>query len=266
MASECGADQFARAHVQTFAGDDGDDPSRVGAASNGLLGNADLATTISFRDGNSGMSKTLQKAQNHANSMANMSGRSNTSHILSAWARITEMCDVIQLPRAIAEIAKHVYKFADDKRIVKGKAADVINAACIMIACRQGKAARSFQEICELTNVPKKDLGTVFKSILKAMHDDETMSSYATAGPSSDEQPAEALVPRFCGNVGFTVQETNAAKYVVAETTKVGQVDGRAPTSIAAGAIYLIVVLFGKATRPSDIAKVSGVSDTTLKL
>ena len=53
----------ALSRAQTFANDEGDDPSRVGAASDPLMeGMEQLDTVISFRDGGSGIAKELQRA------------------------------------------------------------------------------------------------------------------------------------------------------------------------------------------------------------
>lgn len=66
------------------------------------------------------------------------------------------MCDVISLPRSIVDTSKQLFKRVDEEKLLKGKSQDAIIAACIFIACRQGRVARTFKEIVALTSVPKK--------------------------------------------------------------------------------------------------------------
>jgi transcription initiation factor TFIIB len=141
---------------QTFAGDEGgDDPSRVGDTGNPLLGSNHLDTMISGRDGMTGMSQSLQRAQNRANSH-NQNGKTSTANLQAAFSRISEKCDVMQLGAGITTRAQHVYKIADEKKVTKGKNEDVVIAACIIFACRDNGANRSFTEVCKALRVSKK--------------------------------------------------------------------------------------------------------------
>lgn len=74
----------------------------------------------------------------------------------AAYRDIGTMCDVISLPRSIVDTSKQLFKRVDEEKLLKGKSQDAIIAACIFIACRQGRVARTFKEIVALTNVPKK--------------------------------------------------------------------------------------------------------------
>lgn len=102
-----------------------------------------------------GMSQTLQRAQNRANAH-NSNGRTSIANLQSAFGRISEKCDVMQLGSNITTRAQHVYKIADEKKVLKGKNESVIIAACIIFACRDGGANRSFTEVCKALNVTKK--------------------------------------------------------------------------------------------------------------
>lgn len=74
----------------------------------------------------------------------------------SAYRDIGTMCDVISLPKSISDTSKQLFKRVDEERLLKGKRQDAIIAACIFIACKQGRVARSLKEIVALTNVSKK--------------------------------------------------------------------------------------------------------------
>lgn len=119
------------------------------------MGSNHLDTIISGRDGMTGMSQSLQRAQNRANAH-NSNGKTSTANLQAAFSRISEKCDVMQLGSGITTRAQHVYKIADDKKVIKGKNEDVVVAACIIFACRDNGANRSFTEVCKALRVTKK--------------------------------------------------------------------------------------------------------------
>src|SRR4051812_15582756 len=61
-------------------------------------------------------------------------------------------------------------------------------AACIYIACREHSATRTFKEICNLTNVSKKEIGRCFK-LLQPHFDTKTKISL------------DAYITRFASNL-----------------------------------------------------------------
>lgn len=75
---------------QTFAGDEGDDPSRVGSATNPLDGPETFETSISFRDNNSGLSRELQRA-------ANKSVTTREHNLAEAYQDVSAYCSRISL-------------------------------------------------------------------------------------------------------------------------------------------------------------------------
>lgn len=137
---------------RSFADSEGDDPSRVGGPTDPLLDASEqFATIISFKDGNTGAAKALQMAASRV-SKDQGGGRD----LQAAFRDIGTMCDVISLPKSIVDTSKQLFKRVDEEKLLKGKNQDAIIAACIFIACRQGRVPRTFKEIVALTNVPKK--------------------------------------------------------------------------------------------------------------
>ena len=131
-----------------FANDEGDDPSRVGAAMDLLMdGMEQLDTVISFRDGGSGIARELQRAASRG--QASRSER----NLMQAFRDISSWCDQFSLPKTISDIAKQLYKRSDEEKLLRGKNLDAVIAACIFIACCQAHVPRTFREICNLTHV-----------------------------------------------------------------------------------------------------------------
>lgn len=138
---------------RSFADSEGDDPSRVGGPADQFADHGDQFTTvISFKDGNTGAARVLQQAASRLAKAEHSGGR----NLQDAFRLIGSMCDTITLPKSIVDTSKQLFKRVDEERLLKGKKVEAIIAACIFIACRQGRVPRTFKEIVKLTDVPKK--------------------------------------------------------------------------------------------------------------
>ncbi|PPQ68268.1 hypothetical protein CVT26_006183 [Gymnopilus dilepis] len=248
-----------RSEWRTFANDEGDDPSRVGAASDPLMeGIEQLDTVISFRDGGSGLARELQRASSRSQNAR------NERNILGAFRDISSWCDQFSLPKTIADIAKQLYKRADEEKLLRGKPLEAVIAACIFIACRQAHVPRTFREICNLTHVQKKMLGQCYKALEQAFNLSPGASTTHTA--ASPSTGPENLLVRYCNHLDLPPMVQSICGDIIIAARKHGIADGRSPVSIAGGAIYFTCHLLGKVKSVRDISAVAGVSEGTIKL
>ncbi|KAG8678837.1 transcription initiation factor IIB, partial [Ceratobasidium sp. 395] len=250
-----------RSEWRTFANDEGDDPSRVGAATNPLLeGIEQLDTVISFKDGGSGMAKELQRAA------ARGTVGKNERNMMSAFRDISAMCESISLPKNVSDTAKQLYKRAEEEKIVRGKSADAVVACCILIACRQANVPRTFKEIHQLTRVPKKTLGQCFKAFEQAFDLSRPAPADGEGSGPSGGTSAENLLNRYCNQLDLHASVDTACKEVIVAARNHGIADGRSPISIAGAAIFFTSHLLGQSKSAKDICSVAGVSESTIKL
>ncbi|EJD53975.1 cyclin-like protein [Auricularia subglabra TFB-10046 SS5] len=251
-----------RSEWRTFANDEGDDPSRVGAAQDPLLDEQDqLATAIGFRDGNTGVARELQRAASRG-----MNGARSERSIQTAFREISNMCDSFSLPKSISDIAKQLYKRADEEKLLRAKSLDAVIAACIFIACRQAQVPRTFREICELTRVPKKIIGQCYKTLEQAFNlapgaNGSTNDRGIVAGTGPED-----LLVRYCNHLGLPPNIQSYASDIIVEARNQGIAAGRSPVSIAGAAIFFTCHLLDQTKSVKDITGVAGVSEGTLKL
>ncbi|CAH2355736.1 transcription initiation factor IIB [[Candida] railenensis] len=254
-----------RSEWRTFSNDDqnGDDPSRVGDAGNPLLDTEDLSTMISYVPENTRVGRELNRAQ----SKSLVDKKDNA--LSAAYAKISQMCDGYQLPKIVQDGAKEVYKLVYDERRLRGKSQESIMAAAIFIGCRKASVARTFKEIWALTNVPRKEIGKVFKIMNKILQEKNEANPNAYSliqdNMQTTQTSAEDLIRRFCSHLGLSTQVTNAAEYIARQCKEVGVLAGRSPITIAATVIYMAALVFGADLQPSKIAEKTGVSDGTIK-
>ncbi|TKR60941.1 hypothetical protein L596_028122 [Steinernema carpocapsae] len=226
----------------------GNDPSRVGAPENPLLGGSDLSTSIAVGFGSSDGDQTLANAQRK-----NMN---NTDRQMSqAMSVIREMSERIHLARSIQDMAAKIFKDVLDSKALKGKNNEAQAAACLYIACRKEGVPRTFKEICAVSRVSKKEIGRCFKLIVKSL---ETNLEQIT---SAD------FMSRFCGNLGLPHDIQSAATRIAKKAVELDLVAGRSPISIAAAAIYMASNASAQANRKSakEIGEIAGAAEVTVK-
>ncbi|KAJ2778380.1 transcription initiation factor IIB [Coemansia javaensis] len=237
-----------RSEWRTFADAEGDDPSRVGAAANPLLDGDQLDTIISRGgDNGSGLARDLIRAQDRS------SARAGDETLLKAYRDISSMCDAYDISKGIATMAKKLYKEAADKKLNRGKSGDALIAVCIMIACRENGAPRTFKEICALTKVDRKEFGRAFKAVKEKLSVDTNVTS------------SQDLIGRFCSNLHLGQDVQRISRMLTENAKDMDHILGKSPLTIASACIYMASHLVGNPRDPRAISAISGVSDATIR-
>ena len=241
---------------KTFANDEGDDPSRVGAATDPLMeGMEQLDTIIGFKDRGTGIARELQRA-------AARSRDSRSRNLLSAFRDISSWCDQLELPKTISDIAKQLYKRVDEEKLLRGKPLDAVIATSIFIACRQADVARTFSEISNLINVSTKVLVRCYKALERAFNLTPG-SSAARPGAKNVTRP-EDILARYCNYLDLPPYVQAICKDIVVAAREHGIADGCNPSSIVGGGIYFACLLLDVPKTIKEIAG-RGVREGTIK-
>lgn len=253
-----------RSEWRTFSNDDqnGDDPSRVGEASNPLLDGSHLSTRIG--QGQGGDAK-LTRELNRAQSKSIVDKKDN--ELQAAYAKITMMCDAAELPKIVKDCAKEAYKICFEEKALKGKSQESIMASVILVGCRRAEVGRSFKEILSLTNVRKKEIGKTFNTIKNILREKNAngFANIDTANISSGQTSAETFIPRFCSHLGLSVQVANAAEYTAKHCKDINVLAGKSPITIAASAIYMAILLFKINISATQVSHTLQVTEGTIK-
>lgn len=218
-----------------------------------------LDTTISFKDGGSGLARELQRAASRG------SASRSERNLLQAFRDISSWCDQFSLPKTISDIAKQLYKRSDEEKLLRGKPLEAVIAACIFIACRKAHVPRTFREICNLTHVSKKVLGQCYKQLEQAFNLAPGASDRHATAASSGTGPEDLLV-RYCNHLDLPPNVQPICSDIIVKARDLGIALGRSPISVAGGAIYFTCHLLGKPKSMKDISAVAGVSEATIKL
>ncbi|KAI3627168.1 transcription initiation factor IIB [Malassezia furfur] len=267
-----------RSEWRTFANEDGDDPSRVGSASNPILDGIteQLESRIGTRDGGTGTSRDLMRTMSRTYATRDRS-------LLDAFDSIQNKCDSIHLPRTVCDTAKQAYRRVDQEKLLRGKHTDAIIAAAIYVACRVNRVPRTFPEVCALTSAKKAQVARCFREMRDAFGLNATgmgsvegaEDAHADAGPgpgtSGSGTPlglavgATDLVARYCNHLGLDMSIVRVTEAITNRIHDLGYLAGRSPITIAAASIYLVTMLVSEQRTARRISIAAGVSDVTIK-
>ncbi|GBF87963.1 transcription initiation factor IIB [Raphidocelis subcapitata] len=173
-----------RSEWRTFGDKDkeGDDPSRVGGASNPLLDDGGLGTMIGRVQGDGGASFALNKMHMRQNNQMRA--------LRSAFGAIGEMCVKLNQSDAVKSAASEIYKNVHDNKVLRGRKSELIYAACVLVASRQ------FKELGALfrSNMPP---GTSMTAICKQLY-----ACYKGINELQQSQALESAAARAAGGGG----------------------------------------------------------------
>ena len=258
---------------RTFSNDEGKtNESRIGEASNALLNRSQLETTIAIKAYGNKYVRDIQRAH------GSISDVKKDNNLISSYRRIDSDCEGFGIPRTVRETAKDYFKQVEDAKALKGKRKpqDVIIASCIFLACRQCRLPRTFQEIFQLTNVPKKEINKTFRwleNFLSTNSAKKAAEIEAEGGIINQTQDYEKstsarpqdLCPRFCNMLGLGFPILKVAEELANRTSMVTNLEGCSPLSTASACIYMAANLMGETKSTKDISTISKVSDSTIR-
>ena len=240
----------------------------MGAPVDHLAGQEQFETAISFKDGNSGLAKDLQRAQLRI-SGKNAAGVAQRN-LGGAFRDIDAMCNQISLPRAVADVAKQLFKRVDDERLCRGKTPRAVHAACVFVACRTQGVGRSFKEIAQLSGTSKKHVADCFKVIQRAFDISGGAAAAGEGAGGADDgstitHPAYDVVVRLCSGLALPPYVQAAAQGVVTRSTEHGLLTGRDPYTVAGACLFFACHLLNQPKSFSEISGISGMAESTLR-
>jgi transcription initiation factor TFIIB len=196
-------------------------------------------------------------------------------NLLVAYKQIGTMSDAIGLPKTVSDMAKQLYKKAEDSKQLRGKSMSSIIAACIFIACRKANVPRTFGEIHALTHVSKTEIRRSFQAIEKLLVAES--QSHVTGETSDGRAPGDGeytptasanasdLMIRFCNRLHLPANVQAVCVELAKRMADEGTLAGRSPISIAATGIFFVSWLMGKGKSAKEVGDVAGASEGTIK-
>jgi transcription initiation factor TFIIB len=236
-------------------------PTRVGMPTNKLLPGSSMGSTISKNYTSSlAMNRVKQKQK-----WIGMDYRSRS--LLEIFGTMTAAARRAGLTNKIIEKAKVYYKCISETKISRGKNRVALEAACLFQSCKVHNVPRSIKEIAELYNIDTRNMTKgykKFRDIIKLSKDNINKSGSAKTTYIQAATPLD-YIDRFCCNLNMTDKMKQRCKHAAMKTHELNIADENTPTSITAGSIFLISMVYNLGITKKQISQASGgVSEVTI--
>ncbi len=170
-----------------------------------------------------------------------------------ALAELKRYVSQLKLPPAVEETAALIYRRAVAKELIRGRSMEAVVAAALYAACRQHGAPRTLDEIAEVANIPKREIGRTYRFLARQLG----MRILPT-------DPAD-YIPRFASALKLSGETVTKALEILQKAKELELTSGRGPTGVAAAVLYIAAQLTGERKTQREVAEVAGVTEVTIR-
>jgi transcription initiation factor TFIIB len=174
-------------------------------------------------------------------------------NLMRAFGELGRQRDKLGLSDAMIDKTAYIYRKALGKGLVKGRSTSAILAAAIYIACREMGAARSLNDISEITDVRRKVISRSYMILIQQL---EIMM------PLID--PIKC-VAKIANKANLSEKTKRMAMDVMKDLVNTQLPAGKRPMSLAATILYLSCLRNDEAVTQKELAEAAGVTEVTMR-
>jgi transcription initiation factor TFIIB len=182
-----------------------------------------------------------------------LTGRGERSSVAMGRA-LDRIASQLGLPTSVREEAAFLCRKAIGTGVMRGRSMMGIVAAAIYAACRIDGVPRTLDEMEAVAGVPRKTIARHYRQLLR--------TGVLRAVPLPRPQD---YVSRFCAELGLSSRTQTATLRLLGEWDRTGITGSSSPVGAAATAIYLAAESCGERKFQTEVAKVTGVTEVTLR-
>ncbi len=179
--------------------------------------------------------------------------KSTEKNFRQAFNDLSRLQDKLGLSEAIIEKTAYIYRKAIEKNLVRGRSISALLAASLYAACRDAETTRTLIDVCEASNVKKKDLAKCYRVLVQELNLKMPVMN------------AEQCVSRIGNNLGVSEKTKRHAIKIIDEYRQSGDNAGKSPTGIAATSIYLANVKMNEKFTQKEVADAANVTEVTIR-
>ncbi|MBD3204169.1 hypothetical protein GF327_07775 [Candidatus Woesearchaeota archaeon] len=170
-----------------------------------------------------------------------------------AISEIKRISSVLDLPHHIEEEIARIYTQAVQRELVRGHSTEAVVAGVVYAVLRMYDVPKTMNEVSEVTGISKKRLSKNFKYVSRRLNI-KTM-------------PVDPInfVHRFSSELKLEPETQTKAVEIIEKARKAEILSGRSPKGIAAGALYIASKLNNEKKTQAEIAKVTDVTEVTVR-
>lgn len=243
---------------RAFDSDQREKRTRVGAPMTYTIHDRGLSTIIDWKNKDYAGHEIPAKLRSQIYRLRRWQSRIRVSdaterNLTFALSELDRMASVLSLPKNLRETAAKIYRRAVKSHLIRGRSIEGVAAASLYAACRKTKIPRTLNEIAETARVDKKEIGRSYRFIVSKLN----LNNHPT-------KPID-YIARFVSELKLSSKVQKRAMDIVKVAEKRGLTSGRGPTGVAAAAIYVASIMFKERRTQRDIARVSQVTEVTVR-
>lgn len=243
---------------RAFDSDQRERRTRVGAPMTFTIHDQGLSTIIDWKNKDFSGKEIPSRLRSQIYRLRRWQSRIRVSdaterNLTFALSELDRMASVLGLPKNLRESAAKIYRSAVKNHLIRGRSIEGVAAASLYAACRICKIPRTLQEISDCARVDKKEIGRSYRFVAGKLN------------LSSNPTKATDYVARFVSELKLTSNVSKKAIEIIKIAEKRGLTSGRGPTGVAAAAIYVASIFFRERRTQRDIARVSQVTEVTVR-
>ena len=243
---------------RAFDSDQRERRTRVGAPMTFTIHDQGLSTIIDWKNKDFAGKEIPSRLRSQIYRLRRWQSRIRVSdaterNLTFALSELDRMSSVLGLPKNLRESAAKIYRSAVRNHLIRGRSIEGVAAASLYAACRMCKIPRTLQEISECARVDKKEIGRSYRFVAGKLN------------LSSNPTKATDYVARFVSELNLSSKVAKKASHIITVAEKKGLTSGRGPTGVAAAAIYVASIYYRERRTQRDIARVSQVTEVTVR-
>jgi len=155
---------------------------------------------------------------------------SRERNIAYAFTEINAMCSRLELSSVVRDSSGYYYKKAVDENLIRGRSIVSVIAASIYMSCRVHDQPRSLDELVEVSNVSRKEIGRVYRFMAREF-------GIRLAPPQGSD-----FIERYCDRVGVPADVKRRARVIIEVCeNNLTALAGKAPNGIIGASIWIAV-------------------------
>lgn len=159
----------------------------------------------------------------------------------------------LELSQEVHKEATELIEDAKDKGLMRGRDMSEMLAAMIYIIAREKGSPRTLDEISEVTGVGKRRIGKSYRYIGREM-------DMRVVPPQPEDH-----IKRFADKLDLSGNTRDYAKEIIDQAKEQEILAGKAPTGIAASALYIASNIKGEKRTQKEVAEMLNVTEVTVR-
>lgn len=230
--------------------------SRVGMPRSMAVGDYGLHTMIDT-DTRSIKGKVSRERQLQIRRLSQWQRRVTNSkkirNLNQAMGILSNLCSHLHIPRRVKEQTALYYRKALKANLVRGRSIEAIMAACLYAACRLTHTQRRLKDIAEYSSSDPKELARNYRMIYNKFKLD------------LPRVKAHSHIPKIANKIGVKPKVQREAVSILRAAEKLKVTAGKAPSGLAAAALYIACRQGDVKITQKDTAYAAGVTEVTVR-